>query len=110
MSYVNYTSYLLRKLSKKNILLLNFVFLEFNKDEIEIKDSKGGNFRVIPLTKDTLEKIDRLYNFLKNSAGKIFQKENGNYITIKTFQSWMAGISKAIGIPKNLSHTHSLRH
>jgi len=84
--------------------------LEFNKDEIEIKDSKGGNFRVIPLTKDTLEKIDRLYNFLKNPAGKVFQKENEKYITIRTFQSWMASIAKTIGIPKSLSHTHSLRH
>lgn len=84
--------------------------LEFEKTEIEIKDSKHNGFRTIPLTDDTLEKVNDLYNFLGKPKGFVFQKNNKQFISIRTFQLWLSKTAEAAGVPKGFKNTHGLRH
>ena len=84
--------------------------LEFGRKEIEIKNSKGGGFRTIPLTEDTLEVIEKLSKFVGKSTGFVFLKEDGKFICHRTFQLWLADNAKAAGLSGGHYNTHSLRH
>lgn len=84
--------------------------LEFEKKEIEIRNSKGNSFRTIPLTNYTLEKIKDLYEFLDKPKGFVFENANGKFINIRTFQLWLVDAGTEANIPREHLGTHSLRH
>ena len=91
---------------------INFVDALY-KNEINIKNSKNGNYRTLPITKITRKIISELKEFLENYDQTVHNeifKNQDKYISIRTFQRWAGDIAKKADIPRKLAHTHSLRH
>ena len=84
------------------------------KREVEIRDSKNGVSRKVPVTAPTRLIIENFRNFLienkKPYNQYIFSNNSGKTLTTRTFQRWIKEIAELSKVPLELAKTHGLRH
>ncbi|MCL2610942.1 MAG: site-specific integrase [Defluviitaleaceae bacterium] len=86
----------------------NLKFSDIEEGMISIVNSKHNNSRQVILTSETIKAMMKIKKLLDTKG--IFQKENGKFISERTFQRWIKATAKEVAIAPKLAKTHGLRH
>jgi len=92
----------------------NIKFSDIDTGYISILNSKHNNYREVPISEYTSKIITKLKNLYSNCAisqnDYIFMKNNGNFISNRTFQRWIKNVAINCGVKEELAKSHGLRH